>query len=341
MSRADMLQLIEHATGMLGKPTGDRAAAERLLHAVRAAMIDAVALFRGIVAGSDPAVPPFNIRVLALVHTLCVVGGPTVLHAALHAAHPRRPIAALRVVLDVLRNAGVHDPEDAIHDDALVRSQTLVHDARPKQSKSTIAVAVHSYAIALGRKLVFHQRYPDVEVNYSLDRFYRTLHVENVQAARREKNDERQTVIISHAALADVALIARAATIAAQKMQAAAVDADIFILALGEATNAYIFAEYLRMKTSSLDLSDYDLADERKWLRRALRATVDAGGNDVRLLKRYVDGNVFRAICDADARPCRPESRHRREIRCWFTSFESLHNALAPPKVSTRAHNTR
>lgn len=347
VARVDVHEMVERATDLVGKSgSGDRTAAERLLQWMRAGSVSPVDVFRKVVAGTDSSRPEFNARVLSVVHWLCVTGGPFVLTGALHATHPRRPCAVLRIILDVLRALGYDDAEDALHDDSRVRamhirSKSSGSDSRSSSrirgSRSATALAVESYAIALGRKFIFHQRFPDVEVNYSLDRFYRTLHVENgADDLRRETNDERHAVIVSHAALADVALIALAFTSAVQRLEQAKVAPDIIILALGEATNALVFAEYLSMKTASSDLSDYDLSQEKRYLRQKLREVVELGGNDLRMLKRFVDSNVYRSITEPDSRPFRPESRHRREIQCHFTSFQSLHKAVTPPMLLNR-----
>lgn len=351
IARIDVHEMVERATGFVGKSgKGDRAAAERLLQWMRAGSVDPIDVFRKVVAGTDASNPDFNARVLAVTYWLCIVGGPAVLAGGLHATHPRRPCALLRIVLDVLRALGRDNAEDLLHDDAYVRAMHLTSPSSRNSSSSppssmssrprgraaiaATASAVEAYAISLGRKFIFHQRYPDVEANYSLDRFYRSLHVENnADDLRRDVNDERHSVIISRAALTDVALIALAATASVQRLEYAQATQDIVILALSEATNALIFAEYLSLKLSSSGMSDYDLTREKQWLRRKLREVVENGGNDVRMLKRFVDPNVYRSITEPDARPSRPESRHRREIVCHFTSFQGLHKALSPPSA--------
>lgn len=351
ISRADMLEVIEHATG-LGSQSGhgggsggserggERAAADRLLMHVRAGSVDVVPMFRGIVAGSDGANPRFNARVLWLVHWLCVMGGPTVLQGALHTAHARRPVVALRIVMDVLRTAGHDVPEDIVHDDDVVHKMTLQADAHKSRGRAlSLVSAVEAYAVLLGRKLIFHQRYADVEVNYSLDRFYRNLHVENADAERRQANEERQAVIISHAALADISLITRIAVTTAKLLKAGNVAPEIYQLVLGEAANAYMFAEYLRMKTGMIDIPEYDLRQEAIWLSSTLTKTIQTAGSELRMMRKYVDTLVMRALTDAETRPCRPESRHRREIACHFTSFHALHKAVAPtPSLRSHAH---
>lgn len=341
MSRVDMLELIERATKLGDKSSGsdrsttcDRSAAERVLQNIRSGALNAVDVFRGVVTSASSG-QAFNIRVLHFIHWLCLSGGPTVLAGALHTSHPRRPCAGLRIVLEILRSLGHENAEDLLYNDSFVRDMSLQPENTISEL-SSLNPAVEAYAITLGRKFIFHQRFPDIEFNYSLDRFYRSLHIENdVDAIRRNFNDERHAIIISHAALADISIIARVGTVALEQINAGILPPDVFALVLGEASNAISFTKYLQLKTGSSD-SDHDVSNEQKVVARRLRKAVDNGGVEARLIRRYVDGNVFRAITEVDSKPCRPESRHRREIRCHFSSFEAMHRALKPPSIGRR-----
>lgn len=347
MSRMDMLELVEHATKLGDKSSGsdrttkgDRSAAEAILHNIRTGSLNPVDVFRGIVAGSSSG-PAFNVRVLHFVHWLCLAGGPSVLEGALHTPHPRRPCGGLRVVLDVLRTMGYENAEDMLYDDEIIRDMSLKPDHDTSSDKNSLNPAVEAYAITLGRKFIFHQRYRDVEFNYSLDRFYRSMHLENdVDSYRREQNDERHTVLISQAAMADVALIARAATVTMERIRADQLPFDVFVLMLGEASNAVSFTQYLQLKIGASD-SEFLVNEERALLARRLQVIAEDGGQEARMLHRYVDHNVFKTITEHDVKPCRPESRHRREIRCFFSSFETMHEALKPTILRHSKHNNR
>lgn len=345
MSRLDMLELVEHATKLADKSSGsdrttkgDRSAAEAILHAIRNGSLNAVDVFRGIVAGSSSG-PAFNMRVLHFVHWLCFAGGPLVLEGALHTAHPRRPCGGLRVVLDVLRTLGYENAEDLLYDDQFVRNMSSKPDKDTSSKKDSMIPAIEAYAIMLGRKFIFHQRCRDVEFNFSLDRFYRSIRVENeVDSLRRETNDERHSMIIRGTTMMDVALIARAATVTMERIRAEQLSFHVFILALSEASNAVAFTQYLQLKIGDTD-PEFDVIDERKAVARRLQKIIEDGGSEARILHRYVDHGVIRALTESNAKPCRPESRHRREIRCEFSSFETMHDALRPNFLWRSKHN--
>lgn len=337
----DLGELVERATGLGRSDGGDMNACERLLNHIRSGSAEAVDVLKAIVAGSQLSDAGLNARVLTVLHWLIVVGGPIVLPSAVSAMSPRKSSPGVRVARDVLRSLGYDEGAvDVLYDDNKVRKMKIWEqagippDALEKcraGSASLIAAAVEAYAIAMGRKLIFHGRFPPVESNYSLDRFFRALHVENyADEKRRVANSDMHSLIISKAAYADMSLIAHAAVVAAQRLEVAEAPMDTLLLSLGEACNAYAFAEYLRMKTGS-DGKDFDLEAERRWLARKLRMLSERSGAESRLLKRFVDGNVFRMVSDDTTRPCRPESKHRREIICSFTSFETMHKALKPP----------
>lgn len=346
VSRADTLQLIERATGHGTRAPPDPAAVDQLLSWLSSASLPCVDAFRALVAGPSPADAALNTRVLALVHTLLLHGGPSVLSAALLAPHAKRPSHAMRIVYEVLRALGHTDVEAVLHDDALLSSTKVsVEDGlatvphRRVVHVAPMTSATEAYAIALGRKLLFHTRHRDIEANFSLDRFFRAVHVENnAEQVRCVANDERRSMIVHRSTLHDIELLTRAAVTAAQRLRAADTALDIQHLALGEACNAAAFADYLRSKLSG-DFEErsglIDLTNDRLWLFRRTRAVVERGGTETRLMKRYVDNTVFRSL-DERSRPCRPESRHRREIVCQFESFAGLHAAVAPPLYAQR-----
>lgn len=341
VSRADILELVERATGLHHAGGGDIAAAEKLLRWIRAGSADVVDVFTGIIAGSQRKDAALNARVLSVVAWLCVNGGPEVLYPAVYVVSARRPSPGVKVCIDVLRSLGYDlDPESVLHDDNKVRelaNMRLTGDVgvrgrrRALGREALFEIAVEAYAIALGRKLVFHRRFPEVEVNYSLDRHYRKLHVEErFDRTQRDENMERLPLVISKACLADMVLIARCAVIAADRLEAAGAPDDIWIPATAEACNAYAFSEYLRKKTEAKQEDVWGLEEERICLSDKLLGIESKGGPGSRLLRRYVEENVFRAITDPHVRAHRPESKHRREILCAFMSFRALHLAFAP-----------
>lgn len=350
VSRADILEAVERTTGLHQAGGGDIGAAERLLRWIRAGSAEAVDVFNGIVAGSTRKDALLNASVLAVVAWLCVNGGPVVLHPATYVLSPHRPSPGVRICLDVLRSLGYEkDPESALHDDnqvrelARARAAGAVGDAGGKGKRrmpprdAMLQSAVEAYAIATGRKLVFHRRFPEVEANYSLDRHYRKLHIENkFDREQREANGERLPVIISKACLADVCLITKCAVVAADLFERSGAPGDITLLAMAEACNAYSFSDYLRQKLGAKPVDDCDLEDERRCLADKLLLLERRGGSSWRLLRRYVENRVFQAITDPRVRAYRPESKHRREVLCTFSSFHAMHLALGPISQSHR-----
>lgn len=344
--RTDWLEIVERATGLGKSGDGDMAAADKLLRWMRAGALDPTELFRAIVAGSAPTDAGLNARVLSVVSWLCIVGGRDVLPPAVYVTNARKPSPALRICLDVLKSLGyTNAPGDMLYDDNRVREMRLpgvgetglesVPDVRAGRRLSkrdaVLAVAVEAYVLSVGRKLIFHHRYPEVEANYSLDRYFRKMHIENrVDTEREVSNLERHALLISKVTLAEMVLITHSAVVAADRLERARASQDITIIALAEACNAYSFAEYLRLKIAAPKVSDFDLDAERACLAGMVVDLQRKGGAGLRILKRFVEPKVIATITDSRVRASRPESRHRREVLCTFTSFESLHRALAP-----------
>lgn len=344
--RADWLEVIEHATGLGRSDDGEVAAADKLLQWIRVGSLDPADVFRAIVTGSAHADVALNARVLSVVSWLCVVGGPEVLPAAVYVTSSRKPSPGLRICFDVLKSLGyTNDPEDALYDDNKVRemriqspgepsadhSSTLKGGRRLSVSDAMLVAAVEAYAIALGRKLIFHHRYPEVEANYSLDRYFRKMRIENsVDYERESVNLERHGQLFSKVTAAEMALIVHSSVVAADRLQRAGAPADLCILAVAEACNAFSFAEYLLMKVTAPRVGDFNMEKARSGLVEKLERIHSRRGPELRILKRFVDPRVMATIMDRKVRPSRPESKHRREIMCTFSSFEAMHRAFTP-----------
>lgn len=344
--RADWLEVVERATGLGKSANGDVAATEKLIRWVRAGALEPTELFRAIVAGSAPTDAALNASVLSVVARLCIVGGPDVLPAAVYVTNARKPSPALRVCLDVLKSLGyTSSPEELLYDDNRVREMHIagvgetglesIPDMRAgrrlSERDAILTAAVEAYAVALGRKLIFHHRYPEVEANYSLDRYFRKMHIENhVDRGRETPNMERHSLLISRATLAEVALMTRSAVVTADRLERAQVTEDISGLAVAEACNVYSFAEYVRLKIAAPKVNDFDLDAERACLAGMVVDLQRKGGVGLRVLKRFVEPKVLAAVTDVRVRATRPESKHRREVLCTFTSFEAMHRALLP-----------
>jgi hypothetical protein len=344
VSQIDLHEVVETATG-LNRNTTDvaerDASKDTALRWLRTGAVDPADFFRAVVAGPALADAPFNIRVLSFVHYIIVLGGPACLAAACEAPVAHRPSHGARICLDVLKACSqkavpltlLESPDDRI------RSWSL--DAGGGVSSGSAITsrtsAVEMYAYFLGRKLEFHACYPEIEANYSLDRFYRQFHVENaVDHERRQQNTHRRAEVISHATALDCALLAKGAAAVAGALDRAKAPVEAVSLVFADASNAFALAQYLQSKVSTAPSLSQDPVEEihldevGDWLARRLKVTFARGGEGMRCLQRYVEPSVIHAIEHPMDRPVRPESRHRREIPCVFSSFDSMHGALAP-----------
>lgn len=350
VSKTVLRELVEQATG-LGRATGDPGARETALLWLRGGRAEAVDVFRTVVAGPAPADAPFNIRVLAFVHWIVVLGGPPALAAACESSSPRRPSPALRVCLDVLKACGHTSYSPSVFEGARERisSWTLDAPASTAAGKSysgmgpnPLVSALEMYAILLGRKLAFHALFPEVEANYSLDRFYRQLYVENsADPDHSARNTSRHGEVISRTMGVECALLARGSATVAAALDRAKVPIDIVGIVFTNACNSYALARYVLGKVISsspagsaeqraAEQAQQDLLPIREWLARRIKTMESRAGDGARVLRRFVERSVLHAIEDPGHRAVRPESRHRREVPCVFSSFAGMHSALAP-----------
>lgn len=274
-------------------------------------------------------------------HYLMVHGGPDMIPEAVQPFR-KRTAPALRLVLAVLRSFGYieeTDGLDVLQDDEKVGAMRLSGDRsivppdslqKSRGEKTPEAAAVETYAIALGRKAWFHYRCKAVEVNYSLDRFYRAWHVENdCDPAVHTKNEEVVKMTMSRGALQDICMLVRAMTAAAWRLHRGRIPLDITMLAITDACNAYSYALYLQKKVEHGDDELFTLELQREKLAALLRKWENRGGKGWQLLRSHLDQRVRDMILKADAMIVRPESRHRREIEVEVTSFEALHEIFA------------
>lgn len=373
VSRTVLREVVEHATG-LGRNAADSAARETALKLLRTGKVDPGELFRTIVAGPARADAPYNARVLAFLHWIMILGGPPCLGAASESGISRRPSPGTKICLDVLKSCGnvCHPPTVPKTPIQRIRMWELEppspsSDAKKGTSASgpksnnigshvaggmfkssppvtltssttndshPLIVAVEKYALFLGRKLAFHAVFPEVEANYSLDRYYRQSHVESAaDPERRAQNMRRRSILISHAMANECAILASGGASVAAALDRAKVPVDIVGLVFADASNAYVLADYVRSKTSGSRSAPADgaqLENVREWLARRLSAVESRSADSLRVLRRFVEPQVMRAIEQPGHPPLRPESRHRREILCKFSDFDSLHAAMAP-----------
>jgi hypothetical protein len=316
---------------------------------LRQGRCEAVDVFRTVVAGPAVADAPLNVRVLAYVHWISVLGSPAVLAAACESTSARRPSPATRVCLDVLKACGHGKNAAEIIDGAGERMLTWRIDAssavgevgRDGMGPSPIVAAAEMYAVMIGRKLAFHAAYPEVEANYSLDRFYRQFHVENsADPERASQNMERHAHVVSRAMGTEAALLARGSACVAAALDRAKVPLDIVVIVFTNACNSYALARYVLTKAAGAtspggaaekaEKSLATLEPVREWLARRIKGMEARASDSLRVVHRFVENSVLRSIEDPTHRAVRPESRYRREVACSFASFDGLHTALAP-----------
>jgi hypothetical protein len=344
VSQVVLREIVETATGLNRNKTDiteREASRDTALRWLRTGAVDPADFFRTVEAGPALADAPFNIRVLFFVHYIIVLAGPAGLAAACETPVAHRPSNGARICLDVLKACSQRAVPLTLLESAddRIRSWSLDASGGAGAASTTTSrtSAVEMYAYFLGRKLEFHACYPEIEANYSLDRFYRQFHIENaVDHERRQQNIHRRAEVISNATALDCALLAKGGAAVAGALDRAKAPVEAVSLVFADASNAFALAQYLQSKvltaSSPLQVSvnEIHLDEVGDWLARRLKATFARGGEGMRCLQRYVEPSVIHAIEHPTDRPVRPESRHRREIPCVFSSFDSMHGALAP-----------
>lgn len=100
-----------------------------------------------------------------------------------------------------------------------------------------------------------------MKVSYYPRRLYSDFQVENADVHTKKAHEEGEAAIISHAAFADISIITLVAIITEKLLAGNAGNSapEILELVLRETEFAFIFAEYLRMKTSMVDVPKYDV----------------------------------------------------------------------------------
>lgn len=345
-------QIVEYSTG-LGRGSADPSARDAAVQVIWSGAASPADILRAVVAGSRASDASFNARVLSFLHWVSFVGGPSTLAAACEPYSVGSSPLGVGICSDVLQASGYGsdvgrglDPlkgDTALNDAAGEALRSWEDDLGMAASQAgpgsryptTTAAAVEMYALVLVRKLGFHARFPEVEANYSLDRFYRQMHVENgADADRAAKNQVRQSGVISWEAAHDGGLLALGGVSVAAALDRCRVPTDIVTFAFADACNAYAFTAYVRSKLGHVPGSKgghgtVDLEPIRAWLSSRLDAMESRFPEKYRSIRAYVDSNVLISIQEPKSRPSRPESHHRREVPCTFSSFENMHVALS------------
>ena len=359
ISRLDILETIEEAIGLhtrtgstsISNPiSGDLKRIDKLITWIHAAAVTPADVLHSIVSSTRLTDPLLTTRVLTIIHYLITNGGPIIIPDTVQISSDSQGLSpATRVCVDVLTGLG-HDTvasKELLYNDEYVRRMVIATGNKKREipeealpvCKTLPMVAVEAYAVALGRKFVFHGRYEDTETNYSLDRFFRRIRIEGVDHGKEEENQQMYSRNISKAAAEEVSLLVHIFCVAASRVLGIAPGTQAFILTLAEACNAYAFFGYLLKKTGLSKMDHLDLEKDRDWLAMKVGLVKERGTEDWETLKKYVDEGVLNVILNTTGRPVRPESRHRREIVCEFSSFRAMHNALRPDGIRERGRS--
>lgn len=332
-----LYELVERATGHGREGLVDAGAQRRVLASVRAQQTPVADVLRAVVAGSDAlADAAYNASVLHFVHLL-LDAGPRALGEA-SAGSSGKAAPAMRVVADVHRAS--RRGGDLLSDDPL---RAALAASPVPEGRASLAAGGELYALLLSRKLMFAARAPEVEANYSVDRWYRRLGIEKVaDETRDEANATRRAALITPECAAELLGIVRIAIATLAALRRGRASKDILAAVVAEACNAYVFAEYVRAKNEvrvpprevAKGLRDVLLGIAADW-KREMGARNDCVIAEVVANGAGVDLQVAKDVLAPSgpvekARATRVESRHRRDIVCSFTSFSGLHQAMNP-----------
>lgn len=332
LSGVQLHDLVERGTGAT-RPgrKADEAAVRALISGVRSRTTRLDSVVRAVSASSDGTGgggAQHNARCLGLVHALLGAGAHALPSAA--AGVSVGGSAALLCAKDVHRAARRARNAPAVD----VLGTVALRDALAlggRDANDAAVAACEAYATMLARRLTFAAQYGEVEANYSLDRWYRRLGIENrAEAARVGSNNARQSRLLANDARNATLAISSAASRTVVLLIRAHAPRSAVALCLAEACHAYVYAEYARAKSKCGAPPPRDVQ----------RTLLDAVGlaleePDAVMLARYagIDEPVAHEVltaCDDDARPVRIDSRHRRNIVCRFSTFQGLHQAMDP-----------
>lgn len=318
--------LIERATGH-ARPAGrtDSSATKSILNSVRTRATRLESVLKALTISSDgKGGAPYNLRVLTLLHAL-LGAGPHALTAAASAGaiSGRAASPAMKIVSDAHRAARLARGAPS--------ADVLGTNALDDVLDPSLENAAECYSVLLARRLTFAAGFAETEANFSLDRWYRRLGIENrAENTRVGFNNSRQARLIAadtRAAAEQLVVVATRTVDALMKVRG---PRDAVALTIAEGCNAYVFAEYIRAKSRMMGNVPREV---QRNLASACTGAAGTSPSPVEALVRYagVDAavavEVF-TIPNEEARAVRIDSKYRRDIVCRFMSFMGLHKAL-------------
>jgi hypothetical protein len=213
--------------------------------------------------------------------------------------------------------------------------------AKPKNENLAVhpARSINSrYASFLLEKHHFHLEFPEFETNYSLDRFFRRLEIEQVDEVQRAHNNERYLKVISYSTSSRLlflleSIIRVLKNLIERRHLGPCVEVCIFPC-IEEAKGlhvicVYLFSKLLKMPPELVQISrseQEDMITNFEELHKILRSTFQV----FRSLELTDIPELPPVLTLPNAACQRPESRDTFHIKCHFHSFEALHKAFEP-----------
>lgn len=298
IERDELIDIVERATGM-GRIGEVRRGGDTIVGLVSRKWVGASAVMNAIVVGENGG--RRALMVLGLVHRVCMVG----------------PWAMENGWEDGVRICG--------------RIKEIVGRGNAGDVKECLKL----YARFLEGKLMLHGEFEEFEGNWSLDRYYRRVDLENKwDKTRKRSNAERHGLVFSEEAYEKLEGLLKVGIRAAEALLKYDMQLETIERVCADVCNLYALTRYMDSKLFDGEEST-DLANFKMRIRKVLLDAKARKGEVTPVLKRNVERTVIKMIMEEgssrDQRPMRPESRFRKEIVCRFTSFETMHEALAPP----------
>lgn len=333
LSGLELHEIVERATGH-ARPPGkqDTAAVNILVRSVRLRETRLETVLKTLSISTDgKGGSTYNIRVLNLFHILLSAGAHALPHASngVCGATPAKLPASLRIITEA--HTASRKARGAIKADVL--GTTSYRDAKTIDTNDKNEAAIYAaecYSVMLARRLTFAAQFSETEFNYSLDRWYRRLGIENrVDSLRAGYNNQKQHRLLAsdtRLLVINLVTIASRCVILLSRSKA---QREAVISVLSEACNAYAFSEYIRAKSGV----GKPPIEEQRLLQEAVNLVVGGGGASALCRYANIDEKVAE-VCVNDvgevATGVRVDSKHRRDIVCTFSSFTAMHAALDP-----------
>ncbi|GJQ15022.1 hypothetical protein GpartN1_g6813.t1 [Galdieria partita] len=212
------------------------------------------------------------------------------------------------------------------------RNESLaVHPARSICSR---------YSSFILDKYRFHLEFPEFETNYSLDRFFRRLEIEQVDPVQSAHNNQRYLKVISYSTASRLlflleGIIRVLKNLVERRHLGPAVEVCV-LPCIEEAKGlhvicVYLFSKLLKMPTELVQFSrseQEDMITNFEELHKILRSTFQVCRS---FESMNVDIPELSPILTLPNSSCqRPESRDTLHIKCHFHSFAALHKAFEP-----------